>query len=322
MIGIGNNILMRSSKEIFLTDDSKYRVVAKDRSIQVSSDWGQTFTQKTTTTSTPYDIKVSSTGQYMLLTDYNEYSKKSSDYGETWNNITAISKNIYINICMSSSGQYQMIIGGFADGTIWLSSDYGTTWVNRGQYSILGWRACYISGDGSYMGIADNDGVKESTDYGVTWSSYILESRAQIIIVSNDATYRTTAHGDSATARYVKTSQNSGGSYAYIISPIGTHKVYMGADMSLSGQYQFICTYPDMKLWRSGNYGVTWTYVRTNAIQWSNNMAVSGTGQYAMTGGVNGTQYVKKTSDYGVTWTDVTSLGLSSFNVMAMNRLI
>ena len=323
MIGIGNNQLMKSSNEIFLTDDSKYRVVAKGNSIQVSSDWGVTFVQKTTTTSTAYDIKISSTGQYMLLTDYNNYSKKSSNYGETWSNITTIAKNIYILVAMSGSGQYQMITGEFADSPVWLSSNYGATWTDVGIYTIAGWRGCYISGDASYMAVADTEGVRESTNFGVTWGSYMIENQASRIMCSNTATYRTTTHGETS-ARYVKSSQNSGVSYSFPSSGvIGTHKVYLGTDMSLTGQYQFICTYPDMKLWKSNDYGVSFTFVRTNTLQWGHTMAVSGTGQYAISGGVNGPgQYLKKTSDYGVTWTDVTSLGIGSFNAMAMNRII
>jgi hypothetical protein len=157
------------------------------------------------------DVKMSADGKYGLYTTISWYIRLAitKDYGATWTTITC--PNIATIRRISDNGQYMSysVYNGTIYDTLYLSSDYGTTWVNKNfagyvvvcsdDYEIV---LCIKSSDNTlwistnrlttyrqisngavkvyYMSpydknlilMVDQDNImKRSTDKGITWTT-------------------------------------------------------------------------------------------------------------------------------------------------------
>ena len=123
---------------------------------------------------------VSNDGKYYLATTVgdtggptNPQAYLSTDSGTTWNLITGItySSGVPTNCSISSSGQYMIFTQSSLNG-IWVSSDYGSTWIKKVTTACI--TNSVISNNGQIMAVANScavSGFHISTDYGVTWSA-------------------------------------------------------------------------------------------------------------------------------------------------------
>jgi len=82
-------------------------------------------------------------------------------------------------VSCSSSGKYVAAIEGDPLGYIWVSDDYGVTWM-KSSAGEKNWRSCYVSkvdplggnlqNDGKYMTATTNTNVCRSINYGENWN--------------------------------------------------------------------------------------------------------------------------------------------------------
>jgi photosystem II stability/assembly factor-like uncharacterized protein len=138
--------------------------------LQVSSDYGDTWTQRETTTYTWSSVATSIDGSIIYGCSDNGLIKKSVDYGESWTTIytDANSSNLK-TLCCSGDGKY--VLATFnSNSKILLSIDYGS------NFNLVGDTATYytsaMSKNGMYMIAAVNgSSFKYSINYGANWTT-------------------------------------------------------------------------------------------------------------------------------------------------------
>ena len=230
-----------------------------------------------------------------------------------------------------------VLMGGMSGGyknDVWRSTDYGATWTMvkpNAAWSARSAHSSVVTPDGSIvlMGGADNSGVKNdtwrSTDNGETWtlmnassgwaarnypSSLVLPDGSIVLSggaydeglwggLKNDV-WRSTDYG----ATWTMVNSNAEWSARY------THSSVAMADGSivLMGGYDSSLDWKN-DVWRSKDYGVTWTPVNLNA-EWSARECHSSItmpdNSIVMMGGsdrVGWKNDVWRSKDYGATWT-------------------
>lgn len=76
------------------------------------------------------------------------------------------------NISLSENGQYQTAI--VEDDVVYISSDYGNTWVPKITYQYRNWTGVAISSTGQFQSVVSYDNLLYiSEDYCVIWSSML-----------------------------------------------------------------------------------------------------------------------------------------------------
>ena len=160
--------------------------------VYLSTDYGTTFTQKTSIPNgSPYsavtgreNVVVSNGGQYIY--NYKSQSTNnvnnilySDDYGVTW--VTLDSKISLVNfrafsVNISGNGQYVCLSGDNASGGIKISNNYGASGSWTTVFSNTSTQGNYVNPTGQYMIVNMNINppsgyIKYSSDYGVTFSN-------------------------------------------------------------------------------------------------------------------------------------------------------
>lgn len=159
--------------------DGKYMLLALSSSLQLSSDFGQSWT--TVQSSFEFnDISISASGQYMLAAGRVSNGRKySSDYGQTWSSMPHHNYQGYTvtnprKCAISANGQYRLFS---SDSILHLSSDFGQSWTDISAHTpSSAITNIEISASGQYIaysyfgeGLYDN-GIMWSSDYGQTWA--------------------------------------------------------------------------------------------------------------------------------------------------------
>ena len=142
--------------------------------INISYDYGYTFTS--VYTSQAYvKVAMSITGQYIILSKYLINGIiVSSDYGQTWRDITNAPLNNPTNcVCISACGKYQYV--GYTGDIVYYSSDYGLTWStsNPGLSSSSYILDMTCDDSGKYLLITVTGiggGFSYSSDYGQNYT--------------------------------------------------------------------------------------------------------------------------------------------------------
>ena len=138
--------------------------------LQVSSDYGATWTKRETSTYTWTSVAISIDGSIIYGCSDNGLIKKSVDYGISWTSIyTDINDSNVKTLCCSSDGKYVLATLN-SSSKILLSSDYGS------NFNLVGDTASYYSSamskNGMYMIAAVNgSSLKYSSNYGTTWTT-------------------------------------------------------------------------------------------------------------------------------------------------------
>ena len=234
-----------------------------------------------------------------------------ANFGQNWiQNTSAVSKS-YTCVAVSASGKYQ-IVGAYG-GSLYISSNYGSSWSSVGGAEVGGsknWISVSISASGQYVTAAVNGGyiyrsnnyasnsswtqVSSSTSYlGVSISA---SGRYQTAVVENGSIYISSNYGSSWTSQ-------TSGAILYSVS------------ISASGQYQTASS--DSSVYISSNYGSTWKSVSQSQTGVRYALSVSVSGQYQTTNSQVGNVCIS--SDYGNTWSSVTSLGSQSWRSVSMS---
>jgi hypothetical protein len=270
-----------------LSSNGQYQVVAANSLHYTSSDYGDTWSSRSSPSAVSTTIGLSSTGQYQ--TTNGEYIFTSSDYGANWTSRDS-SRNWSgrINgVAISSTGQYQTMLAEESPpaSTIYTSSNYGVTWTPRGGNHCMGvamssnaqyqTAACYNAGTGDGYGR-----IYVSTDYGATWNektSMKVSGRFYYAIaMSSSGQYQTIATANSTGTLY--TSSDYGATWVSRDSS----RSWSSMNMDSTGQYQFatITTVSGGALYESSNYGATWTLKDGGPSKNYGRLAISSTGKY------------------------------------------
>ena len=141
--------------------------------IYTSSDYGETWTERTQFTGNWASISVSSTGQYQTAMNYSggsgAYIYRSEDFGISWSQID-VAGVTWNAISISSTGQYQTAAAW--GGLIYVSSNFGKTWTSKITSNAINWTSISVSSTGQYQtGVSWGTSPYFSRDYGNTWST-------------------------------------------------------------------------------------------------------------------------------------------------------
>jgi len=224
------NISTNNAVAISMT--GKYQVACDGESIYVSTDYGETWTNKKTIMNNKVLVCISLNGQYISVISAGDTLYQSSDYGETWraiddaainsalyeNQLNAIYNSLsifqYAGITMSYDGKYQTL----TCEDIYISSDYGVNWSRSSLYVIdrnsisegliyevdedwsdRNWSGVSMSSDGKIQTAVNNGSdIFVSSDYGETW--YEVYDTAENIIDKNWTGVSISANGRFQTA--------------------------------------------------------------------------------------------------------------------------
>jgi hypothetical protein len=151
--------------------------------IYSSNDYGSNWYQTKDLSNVLISVAMSSSGQHQTAVGYNSRSDSSAciyttnNYGSVWalvDSSTNPIKNVshyYLNsVSISSSGQYQTIVGNNSNsvtdltGYILVSFDYGNTWTNifNSAYNI---QSTSVSSNGQYQTICYRDATNKGYMY-------------------------------------------------------------------------------------------------------------------------------------------------------------
>jgi hypothetical protein len=277
---------------------------------------------------------ISATGQYGLICNlyppsYNTgYLIRSTDYGQTWTQITSTGLLYWYSNCVSASGKYQSAV--VAGGSIYRSENYGITWaiVPGTAGNLLGgisWSFICMSANGKYqvavgygsttIYYSDNYGVKFQAIVSnlptLTWTCVALSTNGQYqTACSNDAIssqkpiYKSTDYGNSWSAAIIGDSDwttDGSGNWTFVC-------------MSANGQYQWAITEYGL-LYSSQNYGFSWqqnTSLTQPTEAHFRRLCISADGQFIATCGFGSRIYLS--NDYGVSFSEARPAGDSVFD--------
>jgi hypothetical protein len=160
-----------SLQQASLSATGKYIACAcsNNQGLQVSSDYGTTWTQRETSTNIWSSVAIAIDGSIIYGCSDNGLIKKSVNYGNTWTSIyTDINNSNIKTLCCSGDGKY--VLATFnSSSKILLSSDYGSS------FNLVGDTASYytsaMSKNGMYMMAAVFGSLKYSINYGTTWTT-------------------------------------------------------------------------------------------------------------------------------------------------------
>ena len=231
-------------------------------------------------------VGVSLGGKYQTILSCGDSIYRSANYGQNWTKLNgdeaaatvdtaqdavdaapndsvarrnleiAVSKlNLYNSIqsfptggvSLSFTGKYQTI----ACETIWLSSDYGETWIDvyaDQPTNDHNWDGVSISSDGRIQSATDSGGyIYNSQDYGATWNIVTSNNRTWFSIsISANANFQTAID----IAGYIFVSLDYGSTWALCKDTTTYGKSWQGVSCSANGQYQTAIEY-NGSIWSS-----------------------------------------------------------------------
>jgi photosystem II stability/assembly factor-like uncharacterized protein len=213
------------------------------------------------------------------------YIERSIDGGVSWTN-TGLQKK-WADVVSSISGQYRIAYEANTGNTyLYISNDYGATWVQRGDSRH--WFGIGISGDGGKMiACASPDyGPGKfyiSTDYGITWIQDPLAGDVRQnydeLVISGDGRYQI-AHA-LGVIYLLSFSSDYGATFTLKEGAIVTETRAIA--ISVNGQYILMAPASEYLYSArvSSDYGETWTEVIGESISFNKmSVAMSNTGQH------------------------------------------
>lgn len=181
-----------------VSENGQYQIAATSRlssaswgtnpGVYVSSDYGNNWTIKLLAGDNTFNrVRMSSSGQYIIVHDSQYGTWFSNNYGENWSRKTNF--GFGAGVCISNSGQYIYYLAPSAQfnvGNLFRSSDYGQTFTQIGSLTFPTIVGCSSGGDKIIARIGAVDtGLSISNDYGETWSSINYPSYPGSVIAKN-----------------------------------------------------------------------------------------------------------------------------------------
>lgn len=242
-------------------------------------------------------------GRYWMIGATESYAITSKDNGETWKDETNVALLNIRSACISSNGKY-ILIGTISNNFAKVSSDFGVTYkIVHLSDMIPGFYYVYMSVDGKYQIISDFYSYV-SRDFGETFTE-LLSPRGEhahidILHLSKDGSYLMVKIDGK-----IFVSRDAGATYDTELIGMQTHLLVIA--MSEDCRYIITASGSGEKLFRSADYGATWTELANYGnFDW-NAGGMSVDGKYCTIGSTGGPTLVS--NDFGVTYTAITSLG-------------
>ena len=268
-----------------------------------------------------------SSGQYMAGVTDNGLFLASTDYGQTFTQVSIPMTSIgYMrNFAATSNGQ--TIYVSCLDLNMYRSTDYGQSFspVTTG-YEGTSFRAILSSSDGTYIYAGSENGsdVIMSTDSGANWSNHGgMSLYWESMTCSSNGTYVYGVGADVVTSESVMyKSADSGSSWSLVPTFITSLAVIGMTSVSCdsTGQYVVVTAGVD-GIYRSADYGSTWSLINGNSggaigVLWKS-IASDASGNNLIAGEATNT-CVYHSTDSGATWT-VLNMYLTSPEMVAIS---
>jgi uncharacterized protein YkuJ len=253
---------------------------------------------------------MSAIGKIQLIGSFQSYLLTSSDYGNTWVEVTSVGEISVSSVSMSWDGQIQM--APVYGGKIWKSIDYGVTWIEKATVEL--WYSIDMSADGQIQ-LAGAANLWLSLDFGETWSEILTAgatTRWTDIAISSDGTQLIAVSWIG-----IWYSNNTGTTWTEdtSISPSAFRK-WTSVYMSSNGLIRTITSnYSDM--YNTSDAGITWVKnTLFNTVSMANgDMSSDGVRQVLVSYGGN----IWKSNDSGVTWVEDVTNGNQNWDVISIS---
>lgn len=271
-------------------------------------------------------------GKYQLLGLLSNYPYRSENYGLNFIEIRSslVSYSAISASAISADGKY-MIMADNDTGQVYVSSDRGVTWVMvmylSPENSPLQTKCvAAMSADGRYQAVAYKGAVLKSTNYGDTWQDItnpnLTDTQVTAIAISSDGRYQLMATNGS----FVYHSTDYGSSW----QQIGYFGLSDLRSIAISADGKYIVAVENVSgssggVFRSTDYGVTWTKILGNASSYgvpylSSTMSADGRYHTLLASSLSvSPSQIYRSVDYGVTWRLTSVPGIT--NLYNMERV-
>jgi hypothetical protein len=256
-------------------------------------------------------VKVSSTGQFMLLKTGTSVNQiwLSSNYGGSWMSIANTGTTSITDMAISDDGTY--IFYTLANDYLYVSINGGTTFNPNTILGTSNWKGIAINSTGQYVTLTSfNSYLKVSYDYGsnfVSKTSYPATGWIPVVM-SKDGTYQLAGRDT------IYRSTNGGSTWTNTGASVANGWAILA--MSGNGQYALgLGDFDPLDLWRSTNYGANWSISGAGNQNWrSLAIAPKGDVQLVGTSGIIYlTNYLYRSTNYGANFGAVSnSVGWTS----------
>eukprot|EP00955_Chlamydomonas_euryale_P076220 362574-Chlamydomonas_euryale.AAC.1 len=278
------------------TSGQHITVVGND-GLYVSSDFGESFTQKAaslSSTKTLSGVAMSSDGATQTAVSGSSNAPGSvyvsTNSGATWSASTGGIPNLNVNIgsiAMSADGTVQTV--AVRSGFVYVSSNSGASWTQKTTLGTALWNSVAMSSTGATQLVSSTIAVQRSTNSGSTFTQVSTPFRFTNVAMSDDGT---TQYGVN---RGLYKSTDSGVSFSQLTAPT----------------FVFICTNSDgsivlgvenvtSKVFLSKNGGDSFTevWVRTRSLS----CVMNGDGTRMVFGTTSGAYM---STDFGSNWSQL-----------------
>ena len=242
---VATNIGYSGSNSISMSFTGMHQTACNGTSIYVSSDFGETWLPTFNSGTTNIFVSISLNGKYQTIVSCGDNIYLSEDYGLSWRSQDYDSE-IYqsvetfptCGVALSYNGQYQTIV----TENIYVSDDFGRTWVNVSDYNGFedrNWSGVAMSSDGQYQTAIEAGGdVHISNDYGKTWlfvdDINLTNKIWQSVSVSATGQYQTILEKEG----YIYTSIDYGSTWSKAENELLQNKYWQAVAVSLDGILQ------------------------------------------------------------------------------------
>jgi len=257
--------------------------IAVGGEIYVSKNYGVNWTQVQTAQNW-LGVTSDSTGRYLVAVGVN-IIKTSSDFGDTWNNITPpLSGKTWAAVASSSNAEKIFIVSSTAEGSIWKSENFGVNWISTNASGSIAWNKISSDRTGTnLMAVGNGNLIWRSTDSGVSWiqSSSFPSVNIFTISISSNGNYLYVA-GDQVQLRLIVPSTTW-----ETIKPIPYPGAIDTGNFELTNSQYVYCGGYNSKLFFSNNYGESFAPISNSITNWITAITTSNNGSLAITANAN-----------------------------------
>jgi photosystem II stability/assembly factor-like uncharacterized protein len=321
--------------------------------IYTSTDSGITWTARMTDTTRFWYCIASSADGTTLAACVNHdtfygYIYTSTDSGVNWTARLTDTNRLWTKIVSSSNGNIlAACVGAYVynvsngyslnTGNIYVSYDYGKTWIIRLTDVARPWTCIAASSDGNDLfacvyGDGTNSGyIFTTTDVGYSWKTNAGQNKESILYINSSGStmLAVSTIRDSSSKTYLLVSTDSGTTWKQQTNVYGNwyNATSNNAGISIynNGMNCLACdgyNSNNPTFYKSQDYGVTWTSYTTSS---SALRCISSSNTGTIIVGSN-SMYIYVSTDYGYTWatvrTDTNGINISSIELSANGSII
>ena len=237
-------------------------------------------------------------GYFLGRTKLSQNTSRLVDSSFGNNFISKTTNKAWVGISASSDAKYQSAVVN--NEYIYISSDFGNTWMAKMTDASRAWSSISISSDGKYQTAVVSFGfIYISSDYGNTWMAKITSAGGgwSGISISSDGKYQTAV----AAPGQIYISSDYGNTWTAKESV----RNWNGISISSDGKYQTAINLGG-QIYVSSDYGNSWAARESNRTWYG--ISISSDGKYQSAVGINGIN-VYISSNYGNTWSPKAEVG-------------